>query len=132
MSLIQWIDENDIIREIRTNSQGELVTSSTPTTTSLGQKAMSASTSVAIANDQSPVPTQDKNGEGAVTYITNTTPVSWLTARQVVCLTDTTFTTFTRTNSTGSIVGIPLPAWTLLIWPVTAVTLTSGAVACYN
>jgi len=75
---------------------------------------------------------QDKNGEGAVTYITNTTPVTGLTARQVVCLTDTTFATFTRTNSTGSIVGVALPAWTLLIWPVTAVTLTSGAVACYN
>lgn len=74
---------------------------------------------------------RDINGEGAVTYITNTTPVTGLSARQVVCLTDTTFTTFTRTNSTGSITGIALPAGTLLMGPVTAITLTSGAVAAY-
>jgi len=73
-----------------------------------------------------------KNGEGAVTYITNTTPVTGLTARHVVCLTDTVFTTFTRTNSTWSIASITLPAGTLLTGPVTAITLTSGAVAAYN
>ena len=77
------------------------------------------------------VPTADKNGEGAVTYITGTTPVTGLAARHVMCLTDTTFATFTRTNATGSITGVLLPAGTLLTGPVTAITLTSGAVAAY-
>jgi hypothetical protein len=85
-----------------------------------------------ILSNSEPTQTQDTNGEGAVRYITDTTPVTWLSARQVVCLTDTKFTTFTRTNSTGSIINIDLPAGTLLIGPVTAITLTSGAVAAYN
>lgn len=77
------------------------------------------------------IATQDRNGEDAVTYITDTTPVGGLAARQVVCLTDTTFALFTRTGATGSIVGVALPAGTLLTGPVTAITLTSGAVAAY-
>lgn len=85
----------------------------------------------ALVGDRLKVTSQDTNGEGAVTYITNTTPVTGLTARQVVCLTDTVFATFTRTNSTGSITGVELPAGTLLPGPVTAITLTSGAVAAY-
>jgi hypothetical protein len=85
----------------------------------------------ALVGDRLKVTSQDTNGEGAVTYITNTTPVTGLTARQVVCLTDTVFSTFTRTNATGSITGVTLPAGTLLIGPVTAITLTSGAVAAY-
>lgn len=73
----------------------------------------------------------DANGQAAVTYITNTTPVTNLNARQVVCLIDTVFSTFTRTGATGSITGVSLPAGTLLTGPVTAITLTSGAVAAY-
>lgn len=79
----------------------------------------------------SPVGTQDRNGEGAVRYITDANPVTALNARQVMCLTDTVFATFTRTNATGSIAGVSLPAGTLLTGPVTAITLTSGAVAAY-
>lgn len=79
----------------------------------------------------SAVNTKDTNGEGSVTYITNTAAVTGLNARQVVCLTDTTFATFTRAGATGSIAGVALPAGTLLTGPVTAITLTSGAVAAY-
>jgi hypothetical protein len=85
----------------------------------------------ALVSGRVPVASQDTNGEGAVTYITNTTAVTGLSARQVVCLTDTTFATFTRTNATGSITGVALPAGTLLTGPVTAIALTSGAVAAY-
>lgn len=84
-----------------------------------------------LVSGRIPVTSQDTNGEGAVTYITNTTAVTGLSARQVVCLTDTVFSTFTRTNATGSITGVALPAGTLLTGPVTAITLTSGAVAAY-
>ena len=76
--------------------------------------------------------TADVNGEGPVTYITNTNPVTGLNARQVMCLTNTVFAVFTRTNATGSIVGVNLPAGTLLIGPVTAITLSSGSVAAYS
>lgn len=79
----------------------------------------------------SAVGTKDTNGEGAVRYITDTTAVTGLNARHVVCLTSTTFAVFTRTNATGSITGLALPAGTLLVGPVTAITLTSGAVAAY-
>lgn len=72
-----------------------------------------------------------EGGLGPVTYITNTTAVTGLSAAYVQCLTDTTFATFTRTGATGSITGISLPAGTLLVGPVTAITLTSGAVAAY-
>ena len=73
----------------------------------------------------------DTNGEGAVTYITGTSAVTGLNARHVHCLTETVFATFTRTGATGSITGLTLPAGTLLKGPVTAITLTSGAVAAY-
>ena len=79
-----------------------------------------------------PVDTKDQNGTGAVTYITDTTAVTGLDAKHVMCLTDTVFATFTRTGATGSIVGLELPAGTLLVGPVTAITLTSGAVAAYE
>jgi hypothetical protein len=80
----------------------------------------------------SPVNTKDKNGTGNVVYITNTSPVSSLQATYVMCLTDTVFSTFVRTNSVGSIAGVNLPAGTLLVGPVTSITLTSGAVAAYE
>jgi hypothetical protein len=82
-------------------------------------------------NGRVPVHSKDANGEDAVVYVTNTNPVVSINARHVVCLTDTVFSTFTRSSSTGSITGITLPAGTLLVGPVTALTLTSGAVACY-
>ena len=69
-------------------------------------------------------------GSGAVEYITSTA-VKVGTWKQVHCLTDTVFSVFSRTGATGSITGITLPAGTLLIGPVTAITLTSGAVAAY-
>jgi hypothetical protein len=79
----------------------------------------------------SPVSTKDVNGSGAVRYTTDTTAVTGTTYAQIVCLTTTTFSLFTRTGGTGSIVGIALPPGTLLIGPITAYTLTSGAVAAY-
>ncbi len=82
-------------------------------------------------NGRVPVHSKDANGEDGVVYVTNTNPVVSINARHVVCLTDTVFSTFTRSSSTGSIVGITLPAGTLLVGPVTAITLTSGAVAAY-
>ena len=85
----------------------------------------------ALANGRLKVVSQDTNGESGVNYITGTGSVTGLAARQVVCLTDTVFSVFTRTNSAGSITGITLPAGTLLTGPVTAITLTSGAVAAY-
>ena len=84
-----------------------------------------------LVSGRVPVTSQDTNGEGAVRYITDTTAVTGLSARHVVCLTDTVFATFTRTGATGSITGVSLPAGTLLTGPVTAITLTSGAVAAY-
>lgn len=74
----------------------------------------------------------DYNGRGAVRYTTNTAAVTGVNYAQIVCLTDTVFSAFTRTNSTGSITGVTLPAGTLLIGPVTAYTLTSGTVAAYE
>lgn len=85
----------------------------------------------ALDNGRLKVVSQDTNGESGVNYITGTGSVTGLAARQVVCLTDTVFAVFARTNSTGSIVGVTLPAGTLLTGPVTAITLTSGAVAAY-
>ena len=77
-------------------------------------------------------PTKDQNGLGAVRYTTDTTAVTGVNYAQVMCLTETVFASFTRTDSTGSIVGITLGGGTLLIGPVTAYTLTSGAVAAYE
>lgn len=74
---------------------------------------------------------QVQDGFADVRYITNTSPATGLQARYVHCLTETVFATFTRTNATGSIAGVSLPAGTLLTGPVTAITLTSGAVAAY-
>jgi hypothetical protein len=78
------------------------------------------------------VPVVDSNGQGPVIYTTNTTAVTGGSFRQVVCLTDTVFSAFTRTDATGSITGVTLPAGTVLFGPVTAYTLTSGAVAAYD
>ena len=77
------------------------------------------------------VDTHEVAGSGAVEYLTSTAVKtgSW---RQVHCLTDSVFAVFSRTGATGSITGITLPAGTLLIGPVTAITLTSGAVAAYT
>ena len=72
----------------------------------------------------------DQNGQGAVRYTTDTSAVTGEFA-QIMCLTTTTFSVLTRTNATGSLVGVALPAGTLLIGPFTAYTLTSGAVAAY-
>lgn len=73
----------------------------------------------------------DTNGLGAVIYTQDTTPVTGIRARHVVCLVDTVFSSFTRDEMTGSLVGLELPAGTLLPGPVTAYTLASGAVAAY-
>ena len=70
-------------------------------------------------------------GSGDVLYVTDTA-VKTGTWKQVHCLTDTVFSVFSRTGATGSITGITLPAGTLLIGPVTVITLTSGAVAAYS
>lgn len=99
--------------------------------TSLQAKGPSGSPVDLQATADGKLTSQDTNGEGAVTYITDTSPVTGLSARHVVCLTDTVFATFTRTGATGAITGVELPAGTLLIGPVTAITLTSGAVAAY-
>jgi ATP-dependent 26S proteasome regulatory subunit len=80
-----------------------------------------------------PIPaTVDVNGSMAVRYTTNTTAVTGGNFRQIQCLTDTVFSVLTRTNATGSIAGVTLPAGTVLFGPFTAYTLTSGAVAAYN
>jgi hypothetical protein len=74
----------------------------------------------------------DATGSGPVRYTTDTTAVTGSFA-QVMCLTATTFSKFDRTGATGSpLVGLALPAGTLLIGPVTAYTLASGAVAAYS
>lgn len=95
------------------------------------QQAVRDRLPAALDNGRLKVVSQDTNGESGVNYITGTGAVTGLAARQVVCLTDTVFSVFTRTNSSGSITGITLPAGTLLTGPVTAITLTSGAVAAY-
>lgn len=102
-----------------------LSTENTTTLSSIDSKLPS------LVSARLPVNSQDTNGEGAVRYITDTTAVTGLNARQVMCLLDTIFSTFTRTNSTGSITGLTIPAGTLLIGPVTAITLSMGAVAAY-
>lgn len=84
-------------------------------------------------NDSKPIEAvADVNGSGAVRYIVDTAAVAGINARQVYCLVDTVFAVFTRTNATGSIAGITLPAGTTLWGPVTAITLTSGKVAAYD
>jgi hypothetical protein len=80
--------------------------------------------------------TADTGGTGVVTYVTDTTltiPTGGSMAFSYVqCLTDTVFESFTRQNSTGSIVGLELPAGTVLVGPITSLKLTSGAVAAYD
>jgi hypothetical protein len=85
-----------------------------------------------VGTANAPFISQDYNGRGPVLYTTDTTAVTGGNFSQIVCLTDTVFSAFTRTNATGIITGITLPAGTLLIGPVTAYTLTSGAVAAYE
>lgn len=75
-------------------------------------------------------PVVDTNGQGSVRYTTDTTAVVG-NFSQIYCLTNTVFSALSRTDSTGSIIGITLPAGTLLVGPFTAYTLTSGAVAAY-
>jgi hypothetical protein len=99
---------------------------------SLGAKTSAASLAVVIASDQAAVAARDTNGSGAVRYTTDTTPVTGGSFAQIHCLTATTFSALTRTNGTGSLTGVSLPAGTLLIGPFTAYTLTSGAVAAYS
>lgn len=99
---------------------------------SLGQKTSAASTPVVLASDQSTLPTNDQNGKGSVRYTTDTVAVTGGSFSQIMCLTATTFSVLTRTDATGSLVGVSLPAGTLLMGPFTAYTLTSGAVAAYN
>jgi hypothetical protein len=89
-------------------------------------------TGIVVGTPAAPFVSADYNGRNAVRYTTNTAAVTGVNFAQVVCLTDTVFSVFTRTNSTGSITGLTLPAGTLLIGPVTAYTLTSGAVAAYE
>ena len=77
---------------------------------------------------------RDRTGAGGVRYTTDTTPVTAAAGApfaQIMCLTATTFAALTRTGAVGSLVGVPLPAGTLLVGPFTAYTLTSGAVAAY-
>jgi len=74
---------------------------------------------------------KDRNGTGAVRYTTDTTAVTGTTFAQIMCLTETTFSTLTRTSATGSLTGVTLPPGILLIGPFTAYTLASGAVAAY-
>lgn len=112
-----------------TNSSG-VVLDGLPT--ALGQKAMSACVPVVIASDQSIINTKDQNGLSAVRYTTDTTAVTGTTFAQIMCLTTTTFSVLTRTNATGSLTGVALPAGTLLVGPFTAYTLSSGAVAAYE
>jgi hypothetical protein len=100
-------------------------------TPTLDQKNMAGSSPVVIASDQSTLPTGDRNGQGAVRYTTDTTPVAGGSFSQIMCLTATTFSALTRTGASGSLVGVSLPAGTLLVGPFTAYTLTSGAVAAY-
>lgn len=83
------------------------------------------------ASTAAPVYVADSNGFKSVTYTTDTTPVTGANFSYVYCLSDTVFSSFTRTNATGSIATLTLPAGTLLVGPVTAYTLTSGAVAAY-
>jgi hypothetical protein len=99
--------------------------------TSLGAKDSASSFPVVLANNQATIPARDTNGSGAVIYTTDTAAVTGNFA-QIHCLTSTTFSVLTRTNGTGTLTGISLPAGTLLIGPFTAYTLTSGTVAAYS
>lgn len=99
---------------------------------SLGTKTAANSLPVVLASDQATIAARDTNGTGAVRYTTDTTAVTGGNFAQIHCLTNTVFATLTRTNGTGSLTGVTLPAGTLLIGPFTAYTLTSGAVAAYS
>jgi hypothetical protein len=97
----------------------------------LGQKTSAQSLSVVVASDQTQS-TKDTNGTGAVRYTTGPAAITGTTFSQVVCLTTTTFSLFTRTGAVGDpLTGVALPPGTLLIGPITAYTLSSGAVAAY-
>lgn len=98
---------------------------------SVGQKTSAQSLSVVVASDQTQS-TKDTNGTGAVRYTTGTAAITGTTFSQLVCLTTTTFSLFTRTGAVGdALTGVALPPGTLLIGPITAYTLSSGAVAAY-
>lgn len=86
---------------------------------------------VSLSGDQV-ITSNDTNGSGAVLYTTNTTAVTGGNFSFISCLTETVFSSLTRTGATGSITGVTLPAGTLLVGPFTAYTLTSGAVAAYT
>jgi len=72
----------------------------------------------------------DRSGSNGVDIITNTTAKtgSWIS---ITILQDTVFAVLTEGSSTGSLVGLLLPAGLTLFGTFTAITLTSGAVRAY-
>lgn len=89
--------------------------------------------SASPTNNEHALSTADRNGEAGGQYVTGTTLVSGLAARHVQCLTDTVFTSLTNSAMTGSFpTGVLIPAGTLIVGRITALQLTSGAVAIYN
>ena len=75
--------------------------------------------------------TADSKGSGAATITTNTTAVTG-TFVAISCITDTVFTSLTRTGTTGSLGTTVVPSGFTIFGTITGYQLASGAVIAYG
>jgi hypothetical protein len=73
----------------------------------------------------------DSKGSGAATITTNTTAVTG-TFVAISCITDTVFTSLTRTGTTGSLGTTVVPSGFTIFGTITGYQLASGAVIAYG
>jgi hypothetical protein len=66
-------------------------------------------------------------GQGSVHRVTTTGSVTGIHAYAVVCHNDTVFATLSENDATGSLVGITVPAQTVLYGKFTAFAVSSGS-----
>lgn len=104
----------------------------------LPQNAISLSGPVTVSNEVevkndtgSPIPTKDTAGAAAATITTNTTAVTG-TFTAITAIADTVFTSLTRSNTTGALGSVTVPAGVTIFGSITGYQLASGAVIAYG
>lgn len=110
-----------------------------PSSRSLGSAISESLSSIEISTNgltnaqlrSTPVVTNESNGNSSATITTDTTNVTG-TFVAITVLTDAVFASLIRTNTTGSIGAITVPAGVTIFGNITGYQLTSGAVIAYG
>ena len=90
------------------------------------------STEVEVKNDDgNPLPVKDTAGGDAATITTDTVAVTGSFVA-ITVLADAVFTSLTRTNTTGTLGSITIPAGVTIFGAITGYQLASGAVIAYG